>query len=612
MNWEQILFNPAHYSIWIAIVVSILFGVVIAFIVNSTKYFPPSDIIAISSSKRPTGEISEDGEVLYDSFTYHMGGGKLFIPFWKDYYVLSAQLMTSSISTQKFLTKDKVHIRADFVVQYHIDFSTPEKIREAFIVFSSLVRHKNQKLESNISKIFETHFEKLFKGTVPEILGKMTLDELFEYREKASTGLLNRVREDFLTTNLVITSLKIETIHIENQAYRETLDKTVNERQRIAFIREKNRSKNEELKSEIEDIRRQKELEEEKFKLESAQIEFNTQIKMKKVEQNKRFKDLHKEEEEYNKAVILTKERAKVEAELIIKQLAKEKELELKQKEQEAILALKRKEKEELLNLKEMEKTKELQLKQKEQEAILALKLKEKKELLSLEEEEKEQELKLKQKEKENLLKLKQMEKETDIKLKEEEKQKNLELEKKEREQSLVLTEKEKELENRMNRIKNEIKVKNIKEIKEALKDINGFTSIFIILEQNPTLVEQIFGKGGISEIVKNMTQHLSNIDNITITELGSAQEVSSLERFALLVPTLISQITKSVNKNELSKFLTDLGLDKKSMEDLKNSKNFRNIIKNIKNSNTMQSHRKEKEQKEFNKNKQNSPNMRE
>ena len=436
----------------------------VLFYIKSIKYFQPSEILAISQFRRNTGNIDVNGEPIYSDYTYQRGGRK-FIPFWKEYYVLPTHLMTSSIATQKFLTLDKVHIRADFVVQYQIDVSTPEKIEEAFSIFADLVKYKNTNAEeSNISKIFSSHFEKLFKGIIPEVLGKRNIDELIEQRERVSKTVLNRIREDFSENGLAISALKIETIHIENKAYFDKLEQTIAERQEVELAKEQNRTKNEKAKLKKDEIRRELENKAEQFKLDYAEIKFNANIKRKKIKENKLLQDSHKEEEEYNKSLILSQKRAEKDAELVLKKI-------------------------------------ELQIA---------------------------------------------------------------------------------ELVNKTKIIENERKAKNIKAINEAMKDTNGFASLLIVLEENPSLIKQLFGKGGLSKLANNMTKHLASIDSVTIADMGGSNGGSSLEKFALLIPTIFSQTISKINKVGISQTMSDMGIDKESINKMKKNKNFKKMAKNM------------------------------
>lgn len=437
----------------------------IIFYIKSVKYFQPSEIVAISQFKRNTGEVGWDGEPIYSDYMYQRGGRK-FLPFWKEYYVLPTHLMTSSIATQKFLTFDKVHIRADFVVQYQIDVSTPQKIEEAFSIFADLVKYKNNINEqSNIAKIFSSHFEKLFKGIIPEVLGKMNIDELIEQREKASKTVLNRIREDFSENGLSISALKIETIHIENKAYFYKLEQTIAERQEVELAKEQNKTKNEKAKLKKDEIKRELENREEQFKLDAAEIEFNASLKRKKIEENQLLKNSHEEEEEYNKSLILSQKRAEKDAELVLRKI-------------------------------------QFQIA---------------------------------------------------------------------------------EVVNKTTLLDNATKAQNIKAINEAMKDTNGFASLLIMLERNPTLIKQLFGKGGLSKLANNMTKHLSSIDSVTIADMGGSNGgASSLEKFALLIPTIFSQTISKINKVGISQTMSDMGINQENIDKLKQNTGFQDIAKNM------------------------------
>ena len=304
--------------IFIVVIVLILW---VIFYIYSLKFFQPSEIVATPSFKKNTGKIDEDANPIYSYYNYQRGG-RVFLPFWKNYFVLSTHLITSSVRTQKFLTKDQIYVKVDFVVQYHIDVSSADKTERAFELFEDFVKDKQSYLQSNKnSQKFASNFEHLFKGVVPEVLGKMSVDELMENREKANEAILTFIRDDFEDNGVVILGLKIEYIDIRNKAYLKKLEEITAEKQEIELIKEQNKIQIEKADFYDDKLKIEQSKQDEKFAKASAKIEFDIKVKQKKIEQNLLLIPTHKDEEAYNKSLLLTTKRAKKETLLELKKI---------------------------------------------------------------------------------------------------------------------------------------------------------------------------------------------------------------------------------------------------------------------------------------------------
>jgi hypothetical protein len=117
-----------------------------------------------------------------------------------------------------------------------------------------------------------------------------------------------------------------------------------------------------------------------------------------------------------------------------------------------------------------------------------------------------------------------------------------------------------------------------IKAINEAMSKTNGFASLLIMLERNPDLLKQLFGKNGLSKLANSVTQHLANIESVNIMDVGGSEGskgsgIGSFERFGLMIPTLLSQSVAKLNKIGLAQTLTDIGVDKEAIKNIKKNK---------------------------------------
>jgi hypothetical protein len=123
--------------------------------------------------------------------------------------------------------------------------------------------------------------------------------------------------------------------------------------------------------------------------------------------------------------------------------------------------------------------------------------------------------------------------------------------------------------------LENTTNVENIKATNDAMKDVNGYASILIMLEQNPNLIKQLFGKGGLSKFANVITKHIASVESINITDFGGGDGKGggAFERFAFMIPTLLSQTIAKLNKVGIAQALTDIGVDKESIDNLKKNR---------------------------------------
>ena len=307
----------------------VIFGIVIfgfIFYIKSIKFFHPSEIVAVPSFKENTGQLDEDANPVYSYFRYQKGG-RMFIPFYKNYFVLPTHLLTSHISTQKFLTLDQIYIKVDFVIQYHIDVDSAYKIKRAFELFEEFVKDKaTYKKKSKVIGEFSSNVEHLFRGVIPEVLGKMRIDDLMENRDRANQAILKFIRKEFKENGLTISGLKIEYIHIKNRAYLKKIKKITDEKQEIELIKEQSEIQNDKSDFYEKKIKIEKNKQAEKFAKASAKIEFGVKVKKKKIEQNLLLMESHKDKEVFNKSEILTKTRAEKEASFELEKVEFERE----------------------------------------------------------------------------------------------------------------------------------------------------------------------------------------------------------------------------------------------------------------------------------------------
>ena len=436
----------------------------LGFYIRSVKYFRPSELVAISKPKEDTGLVNEKGEVIYSYYSYQQGG-RVFIPFWKEYYVLPVYIISSTIKTGKLLMKDKLHISANIAIQYTIDISTEQKRIEAFSKYGEFARYKNKATKNDISDILNEYIQPIVLGLVPKVIGQIKLDDIIGNRKEASLELQEMIIDKVEEIGLKLELLEIVNIDILNDAYYKKLEKAIardmellDKDLQIKLAEKENELDNVKANFKKEQYKREQGESEEKHKLDLKLIEMDADLRIQKINKNEAFQKVQKKAEDYNRDLILTEQRAKKDAQLLLEQI----ELEI---------------------------------------AKLA---------------------------------------------------------------------------NERQLLENETYVKIIKDINDAMKGVNGYASFLIMLERNPNFIKQLFGKGGLSKFANVITKHISNIESVNIADLGGEGKGGmggAFERFAFMIPTLLSQTISKLNKVGIAQALTDIGVDKESINNLKKNR---------------------------------------
>ena len=442
---------------------TIIIGMII-FFSKSVRYFRPSELIAISKPKEDTGLVNEKGEVIYSYYSYQQGG-RVYIPFWKEYYVLPIYIISTNIKTGKLLMKDKLHISANIAIQYSIDVSTEGKRIQAFSRYGEFARYKNKTTQNDIADILDEYIKPIVLGIVPKIIGQIKLDDIIENRKGASLQLQETIMNKIEDMGLKLELLEIVNIDILNEAYYKKLEKAIardmellDKDLQIKLAEKDNELDNVKANFKKEQYKREQGESAEKHKLDLKLIEMEADLRIQKINKNEAFQKVQKKAEDYNRDLILTEERAKKDAELILEHI------------------------------------------------------------------------------------------ELDIA----------------------------KISNERQILENKTSAENIKSINDAMKDVNGYASFLIMLERNPKLIKQLFGKGGLSKFANVITKHIASVESINIADLGGDGKGGmggAFERFAFMIPTLLSQTISKLNKVGIAQALTDIGVDKESINNLKKNR---------------------------------------
>jgi len=253
-----------------SIVLSVVSGII--FYIKSIKYFRPSELIAIlKNEKEDTGSQDKQGKEIYSFYNFEQGG-RHFLPFWKEYYVLPTGIITSTIKTGTLLMEDKLKVSVEIVFQYHIDISSDEKKVNAFTLFDELVKVKNKNNDIDTVSFLKKQYEPIARSKVAVVIGKMNLDKIIEHREEASGQLKSIVQSSFRDSGLIVTTLEIQTIEILSKEYSKILEA------REAMSAEKEKLYHKRTLFDIEKINMS-----EKHKLELHKLELDKLFKIAKI-----------------------------------------------------------------------------------------------------------------------------------------------------------------------------------------------------------------------------------------------------------------------------------------------------------------------------------------
>ena len=188
------------------------------FYMRSIKYFRPNELVAISKAKEESVFIDETGETIYKQYSYQQGG-RFFLPFWQEYYVLPVQLISTSIQTGRFLVENKWKVSVTVEVQYSIDVSTEKKRVEAFNNYGTFSRYKNREGKLNILNVLNEYIQFTALEVIPTVCEQLPFDAILGNQNKIRVTLQELMRDRIKEKGLRLEILEIVDIDILTQGY---------------------------------------------------------------------------------------------------------------------------------------------------------------------------------------------------------------------------------------------------------------------------------------------------------------------------------------------------------------------------------------------------------
>lgn len=198
-------------SLVLAGVIILIIAIILTIIAKQYRKVGPNEVLIISGGRKRT--VTEpDGTKVKVGYRYRLGGGTFVIPFVESVYRLPLDVITLNIKTPEVLTHSGVPIMAEAAAQVKVD-SADHAIRLAAEQFLALGKEGIRDVAMNV-----------LEGHMREVIGTMTVEEIYRRRPEFSARVSEAVRPDFSRMGLVILSFSLKDIS-DTQGYLDSLSK---------------------------------------------------------------------------------------------------------------------------------------------------------------------------------------------------------------------------------------------------------------------------------------------------------------------------------------------------------------------------------------------------
>ena len=187
------------------------FALVILVLALRYRKVGPNEALIIAGGRKRTVTLA-DGTRQKVGYRYRLGGGVFVWPGMEKVYVLPMDIMPVSVRTPEVLTHGGVPIMAEASAQVKID-SSDETIHRAAEQFLGIGRDGIRDVAVNV-----------LEGKVREVIGGMSVEEIYRGRQEFSKRVVAAVREDFRAMGLVMLSFALKDIS-DTQGYIDALSK---------------------------------------------------------------------------------------------------------------------------------------------------------------------------------------------------------------------------------------------------------------------------------------------------------------------------------------------------------------------------------------------------
>jgi flotillin len=198
---------------WLIIAGAVVVFFVLVILVLSLRYrkVGPNEALIIAGGRKRTIAMP-DGTTQKVGYRYRLGGGVFVWPGMEKVYVLPMDIIPVTIRTPEVLTSGGVPILAEASAQIKID-SSDETIYRAAEQFLGVGREGIRDVAVNV-----------LEGKVREVIGGMSVEEIYRGRHEFSQRVIAAVKEDFHGMGLVMLSFALKDIS-DTQGYIDALSK---------------------------------------------------------------------------------------------------------------------------------------------------------------------------------------------------------------------------------------------------------------------------------------------------------------------------------------------------------------------------------------------------
>jgi len=198
---------------WLIIAGAIIVFFALVILVLSLRYrkVGPNEALIIAGGRKRTIAMP-DGTTQKIGYRYRLGGGVFVWPGMEKVYVLPMDIIPVSIRTPEVLTSGGVPILAEASAQVKID-SSDETIHRAAEQFLGIGRDGIRDVVVNV-----------LEGKVREVIGGMSVEEIYRGRQEFSKRVIAAVKDDFHAMGLVMLSFALKDIS-DTQGYIDALSK---------------------------------------------------------------------------------------------------------------------------------------------------------------------------------------------------------------------------------------------------------------------------------------------------------------------------------------------------------------------------------------------------
>ncbi len=198
-------------SIILAGAIILIIAIFLIILAKQYRKVGPNEVLIIAGGRKKT-ITGPDGARIKVGYRYRLGGGTLVLPFIETVYRLPLDVITLNIKTPEVLTNSGVPIMAEATAQVKVD-SSDAAIRLAAEQFLGLGKEGVRDVSLTV-----------LEGHMREVIGTMTVEEIYRGRQVFSARVNEAVRPDFSRMGLIMLSFALKDIS-DTQGYLESLSK---------------------------------------------------------------------------------------------------------------------------------------------------------------------------------------------------------------------------------------------------------------------------------------------------------------------------------------------------------------------------------------------------